>query len=76
MLHVFSTNRVKLVARKPKMTIKSGQREYAPSVGRYCIHRIFFPVILRGALASHPPHHLSPTTGCVAESPMRACVRT
>jgi hypothetical protein len=28
MLHVFSTNRVKLVARKPKMINKLGQREY------------------------------------------------
>ena len=28
MLHVFSTNRVKLVARTPKTTIKKGQREY------------------------------------------------
>ena len=28
MLYVFSTNRVKLVARKPETTIKSGQREY------------------------------------------------
>jgi len=28
MLLVFSTNRVKLVARKPETTNKSGQREY------------------------------------------------
>jgi hypothetical protein len=28
MLHVFSTNRVKLVTRKPKTTNKLGQREY------------------------------------------------
>ena len=29
MLHVFPTNRVKLVARTPTTTIKKGQREYA-----------------------------------------------
>ena len=28
MLYVFSTNRVKLVARTPTATIKKGQREY------------------------------------------------
>ena len=28
MLHVFSTNRVKLMARKPKATDNLGQREY------------------------------------------------
>jgi hypothetical protein len=28
MLHVFSTNRVKLVAQKPETTLKPGQREY------------------------------------------------
>ena len=28
MLHVFSTNRVKLVARTPKTTNNKGQREY------------------------------------------------
>jgi len=33
MLHVFSTNRVKLVARTPTTTIKKGQREYAGTVG-------------------------------------------
>jgi hypothetical protein len=34
MLHVFSTNRVKLMAQKPKTTNKLGQREYGagPSV--------------------------------------------
>ena len=32
MLLVFSTNRVKLVARKPETTIKSGQREYTSKV--------------------------------------------
>ena len=29
MLHVFSTNRVKLMARSPTATLKKGQREYA-----------------------------------------------
>ena len=29
MLHVFSTNRVKLMARTPTATIKKGQREYS-----------------------------------------------
>ena len=28
MLHIFSTNRVKLEARTPKATINKGQREY------------------------------------------------
>jgi len=28
MLYVFSTNRVKLVARKPETTVNMGQREY------------------------------------------------
>ena len=28
MLHIFSTNRVKLVARTPKTTNNKGQREY------------------------------------------------
>jgi hypothetical protein len=28
MLHVFSTNQVKFVARKPETTLKPGQREY------------------------------------------------
>ena len=31
MLHVFSTNRVKLVARKPETTNNKGQREYTPT---------------------------------------------
>ena len=41
MLHAFSTNRVKLVARKPKPTDNLGQREYKlvpAKVLRYIIY--------------------------------------
>jgi hypothetical protein len=44
MMYVFSTNRVKLVEKKSKTTLKPGQREYASSEQNTC-YTIFKAVL-------------------------------
>ena len=60
MLHIFSTNRVKFVARTPTATVKKRQREYVTVfVIIILMHDTAIMVLkaLRRLVAAYPPHN-------------------